>query len=195
MKTIKYYMILWSCFILIGCQSNNPSNQKEAPVDYNELDKVKQNEVIQFINKLKVISLPYSAYCSGDYKPDTSISYSETRKLFDGYGSVIGRLPSQSNFETIVLFAVGDDAYLVLKTFDKAGNSIADYQLVNYCLGEQDYDKVGSFTIDKNLFILKVDSTWFWEVDSLDYEIQGTRKLSIEIDTVKILETGQFSEI
>jgi hypothetical protein len=105
---------------------------------------------------------------------------------------VIGKFPTRNNIETVLFFSVGDEAFITLCTYNKAGKKIADYVLINYCTGEADYDMTGSFRITKDFMIVHTDSILNWDVDSTDNEIAGTRKLDIKIDTVKILEDGTF---
>ena len=92
-----------------------------------------------FIEKVGYINLPYSHDLNLDEENyNYQIDEKSTDSLFfDNYENlIIGVLPNTSDFYAILYFAIGDDLYPALKTFNKNGEKIDDQKICyGYCAG------------------------------------------------------------
>jgi len=125
---MRYLMILISTGLLIGCGTSKWNK------DLNKADYIRN-----FISKVGFVKLPYSHNLNLDkeeYKYLIDYKSNDTLFFKSPINQIIGVLPDTLNYFGILYYAVGDDLYPCLITFNKNGEKIDDQKISNgLCAG------------------------------------------------------------
>ena len=83
----------------------------------------------------------------------------------------------------------------VIRTFDLNGSLISELQLITTCGQEPGYYASQFVTIEPNLDIVRIDSTWRCEVNNQGIEDKSTEKLDVSKETFRIKSNGEIIEL
>ncbi len=198
MKLKAYFLI---CCVVISCKtrSDKPKNETTESNNLSEQgnNSIEKNKFSEYLKAIPFLELPYSTSCDDDYENPPELDQKLKKKYAGGdLESPFRRIPNNQDLEVILNLAPADVLLPIVKIYDKNGYLKASQQLFfGYCGGEPGYYHKEYITINPNLTIEHIDSTWMHKVDSLENEIKGTEKLEVETYKYEISKTGEIKKI
>ena len=188
---MKVPIILLFIFVLYGCTIESRPDKgetMEAPAE-EDFD----GDLIRFLEPVPYMQLPFSTSCDNEYDApeyDTELQ----RKFIEERGEYpYRRIPGNSDLQILMTLSPADILLPIIKTYDKEGKLIASEQLFfNFCGGEPGYYHTEHIRINSNLVIEHIDSSWTYDVNDEQEEIEGTEKLEVVTQNFRILENGEI---
>ena len=186
--------------LFISCQNNNKQLKEEA-AEYPSVKTEKVNnetqvdpEFAKYIEAIPDLELPYSIACFSDYNNSPNIDKDLKMKFLEREGEWPHRqIPTNSEFVAIMNLVSADIILPIIKTYNKSGEVISSQQMFfDYCGGGPGYYSSQHIIINPNLVITHIDSTWTYNLDSLENEIEGTQKLEVKNFDYRVLPDGKI---
>ncbi|WP_298311082.1 hypothetical protein [uncultured Aquimarina sp.] len=198
MKLKVYFLI---CCVVISCKTRSDKS-KNATTESNNLleqdnNSIEKNKFSDYLKAIPFLELPYSTFCDDDYENPPELDQKLKKEYSGGdLEEPYRRIPNNQNLEIILNLTPADVLLPIVKIYYKSGDLKASQQLFfGYCGGEPGYYHKEYITINPDLIIEHIDSTWTHKVDSLEIEIKGTEKLEVETYKYEISKTGEIKKI
>ena len=195
---MKIRQLIYFGLIISSC--NNPTPKKEVSIEA-VTEKVKTVEepipnldpkFAAYVNKIDSLSLPYEISCF-DFS-----SYDKTEEDNDRIDRTYAsewyipyrKIETNKPFEIIMYLSPADIYIPVIKTFSSDGKAISELQLFTNCGGDPGYKARQFIEIRSNHEIVRIDSTWRWELDAEYREIESTKQIKVTRTVYRIENNG-----
>ena len=141
----------------------------------------RNKEFSRYLCEINTLDLPYETSCN-TFNPVTPEYDSALVSKFAGSYTEIPfrRIHTNHSYEIIINFIIADNYVPIVKTYGETGKIISSRRFFNgYCGEDPGYLHYESIRIAPDLTITQTDSTWTWQIDSLDNELPGTKKFEV----------------
>jgi hypothetical protein len=190
--------------LIIGCV--NQKNQKDKDsiqnidnisTDIKPVSKYIDKNFEEFLLKLEPLELPHEFKCYDftDWELLDKLSELRDTVYSEEWDIPYKRVLINDQFESVIFLAPADMHIPVIRTFDLNGNLISELQLFTSCGQEPGYYARQFVTIETNLEIARIDSTWTCEVNNQGIEDKSTEKLEVSEAKFKIKSDGEIIEL
>jgi hypothetical protein len=198
----RLLIIISIIVVITGCKqqdNKSSSNQNDSISLSNELDSsddILDSGFNSYLNKISAITLPYETTC-GKFNPDSPIDDMDLIQKYSegGFEPPYRRISTENDFEIVLCYGIGDNLIPIIRTYDKDGKILSSQQIFfGYCGGEPGFYQSEFLKINPDLSITHIDSTWTYEIDSLDNNIPETENLEVVITEYKIQNNGNITK-
>jgi hypothetical protein len=178
------------CALTMCSVKPKTTEQNEIKATETELFK----SVYDTLDQMK-ISITLTADNWGDLYQEHAMKYGirEGDKVID---HPFARLAENGNFKAIIFVSTDETGSPVIMTFDKKGDVIDNLWLLNDSGGNDPSSGTSELaTINKDLTIQLIDSTWTYDLGSDGNRIESSVKLTTTDELYRILDSGKIEKI
>ncbi|MFN8287659.1 MAG: hypothetical protein U0V74_12930 [Chitinophagales bacterium] len=183
---MKHFLFFTLLLSLSACRFFMSKEQRESEAAQKDFEK--------FAGSLPVIQLPYHTSCyecckfsmvnldsiaQAKYNPEGLYIYGKLGVL-NGHTLVFGAYPSDINSPTLLVFDIEG------KLIDE------QYFLTDYCGGDFDFYGKQAIYIDKDYSVTERDTSYYFKMDTLNFEVTDTEKIEIKRMAYVVTQEGKI---
>jgi hypothetical protein len=190
---MKRSLLILLFFGQLGC--NEVTQKTTSPLEWENIENhVIDSDFQKYLNLIPTMSLPYSTICSNDYIDLVEVdSELKSKYIVEEWEMPYRKIPSKGNFIVILYVVPADILKPIIRTYNLSGKMLSSQAIFdNYCGAQPGSIRNATLVIQPNLIISQIDSIWTYRMDSLENEIDGSRKLRVNKNEFSIQETGEI---